>query len=256
MKRKNLSKKIRFEVFKRDSFTCQYCGSKSPEVVLEVDHIKPISKGGDNSLLNLVTSCFDCNRGKSNIELNDDSVVEKQRKQLEQLQERKEQIQAMFEWHKSLVDHNDYELELIMDYIDEKMIGRTINRDSKGAKTIKSSLKKYGMKHLMESIDSSADSYLELDNDEHTSESANEFIKKISAICYTKSSSCEYTKDMYYIRGIIKNRFSYYNPRVAIELIKKSINNGYSFESMKEVALEERNWSNWKQEMEHYSEAE
>lgn len=28
-KRKSLSKKIRFEVFKRDSFTCQYCGRKA-----------------------------------------------------------------------------------------------------------------------------------------------------------------------------------------------------------------------------------
>lgn len=31
VERKQLSKKLRFEVFKRDSFTCQYCGKKSPE---------------------------------------------------------------------------------------------------------------------------------------------------------------------------------------------------------------------------------
>ena len=37
--RKTLSKKIRFEVFKRDKFTCQYCGRMSPDVILEVDHI-------------------------------------------------------------------------------------------------------------------------------------------------------------------------------------------------------------------------
>lgn len=65
-KRKSLSKKVRFEVFKRDSFTCQYCGNVPPSVVLEIDHIHPASKGGDNSEDNLITSCFDCNRGKSN----------------------------------------------------------------------------------------------------------------------------------------------------------------------------------------------
>ena len=30
--RKQVSKKIRFEFFKRDNFTCQYCGRKAPQV--------------------------------------------------------------------------------------------------------------------------------------------------------------------------------------------------------------------------------
>lgn len=64
-KRKPISKKIRFEVFKRDAFTCQYCGATPPKVILNIDHIHPVSKGGDNSQDNLITSCFDCNLGKS-----------------------------------------------------------------------------------------------------------------------------------------------------------------------------------------------
>lgn len=60
-----LSKRTRFEIFKRDNFTCQYCGSRPPDVVLEVDHIHPRSKGGDNDTINLITACADCNRGKS-----------------------------------------------------------------------------------------------------------------------------------------------------------------------------------------------
>jgi hypothetical protein len=70
-KRKSLSKKVRFEVFKRDSFKCQYCGSVPPSVVLEIDHIKPVSKGGTNSIDNLLTSCFNCNRGKSDTLITD-----------------------------------------------------------------------------------------------------------------------------------------------------------------------------------------
>jgi hypothetical protein len=64
-----ITKKIRFEVFKRDGFTCQYCGKHPPETTLEIDHIKPKSKNGSDDINNLITSCFDCNRGKSNIEL-------------------------------------------------------------------------------------------------------------------------------------------------------------------------------------------
>lgn len=62
--RKALSKKTRFEVFKRDGFACQYCGAHPPEVILEPDHINPVANGGTNHIDNLVTSCFDCNRGK------------------------------------------------------------------------------------------------------------------------------------------------------------------------------------------------
>ncbi len=71
-KRKPISKRLRFEVLKRDRFCCQYCSAKPPKVPLEVDHILPVSKGGKNNIDNLITACFDCNRGKSNILL--DSV--------------------------------------------------------------------------------------------------------------------------------------------------------------------------------------
>lgn len=60
-----LSVRTRFKVFKRDEFTCQYCGRKSPEVVLEADHIIPVAAGGCDDVVNLTTSCWDCNRGKS-----------------------------------------------------------------------------------------------------------------------------------------------------------------------------------------------
>lgn len=65
MSRVQLSKSQRFEIFKRDDFTCQYCGAHPPKVVLEVDHIVPVAEGGGNEDTNLVTACFNCNRGKA-----------------------------------------------------------------------------------------------------------------------------------------------------------------------------------------------
>ena len=62
--------KLRFEILKRDSFTCQYCGRKAPNVILHVDHIIPVSKGGTNIKTNLVTACQDCNLGKTDVLLN------------------------------------------------------------------------------------------------------------------------------------------------------------------------------------------
>ena len=92
-KRKVLSKKVRFEIFKRDVFTCQYCGSKPPSVVLEVDHIIPVASGGDNDEDNLVTSCFDCNRGKGarSLEISPETLAKK----LEIQNEAKEQLASL-----------------------------------------------------------------------------------------------------------------------------------------------------------------
>lgn len=59
-----ISKRLRFEIFKRDSFLCQYCGRRPPDVILELDHLHPHSQGGTSDETNLVTSCDDCNRGK------------------------------------------------------------------------------------------------------------------------------------------------------------------------------------------------
>lgn len=59
-----IGKSLRFKIFSQDGFTCRYCGRRPPDVVLEVDHLHPRSKGGTDDEINLLTSCFDCNRGK------------------------------------------------------------------------------------------------------------------------------------------------------------------------------------------------
>jgi len=60
----------RFYILSRDKFTCQYCGRKAPDVVLEIDHVQPKSKGGKDTEDNYKTSCLDCNRGKTNTVIN------------------------------------------------------------------------------------------------------------------------------------------------------------------------------------------
>ncbi len=62
--REEISIRKRFLVFKRYQFTCVICGRSGKGVKLEVDHRLPVSKGGTNSLDNLQTLCFECNRGK------------------------------------------------------------------------------------------------------------------------------------------------------------------------------------------------
>lgn len=65
-----ISKQVRFEVFKRDEFTCRYCGRSTPDVTLHVDHVVAVANGGTDDMENLVTSCLECNLGKSAVPLN------------------------------------------------------------------------------------------------------------------------------------------------------------------------------------------
>ena len=64
-KRVGIRKLVRFEVLKRDGFKCTYCGEGPPDVVLVVDHVIPVAKGGGNEEGNLTTACKPCNQGKA-----------------------------------------------------------------------------------------------------------------------------------------------------------------------------------------------
>lgn len=71
----SVSKRLRFEILRRDNHTCQYCGEKAPDVTLHVDHVKPKALGGSDGPENLVAACKDCNAGKTSSAL-DAPIVE------------------------------------------------------------------------------------------------------------------------------------------------------------------------------------
>ena len=71
--RKIMNDYIRYNVLKRDNFSCQICGITAKDgSKLQVDHIIPVSKGGKTVMSNLQTLCERCNIGKSNKTENDD----------------------------------------------------------------------------------------------------------------------------------------------------------------------------------------
>ena len=173
-KRKSLSKSIRFEVFKRDSFTCQYCGAKAPDVILEVDHIKPVAKGGTDDILNLITACRDCNRGKSKKELSDNAVVTKQMKQLEDIQERREMIQMIAEWRKELMEELEKEVDCIEEIFNHQFPDAHFTET--GRQKMKAHIKQYGFNEVCEAAEISIYKYDDM---------AKAF-DKVGGICYNR----------------------------------------------------------------------
>ena len=62
-----MTSKLRHYILERDNYTCKLCGNSTkfePNLLLEIDHIIPISKGGMTELNNLQTLCWRCNRAK------------------------------------------------------------------------------------------------------------------------------------------------------------------------------------------------
>jgi len=174
-KRKALSQKTRFEVFKRDHFTCQYCGRKAPDVVLQVDHIVPVANDGKNDILNLVTSCVDCNSGKSDRKLDDASVVEKQRREMELRQERLEQIRMMGEWQCSLVSEREAELEEVNKLFTILHAGPMEKWELQKISPI---ITRFGLINVLEGIRIGMETY----------DDATETIEKLGGICYNNAS--------------------------------------------------------------------
>jgi hypothetical protein len=74
--RKPVSRRLRFEILRRDNFTCRYCGGSAPDVTLAVDHVIPTALGGGDDPTNLITACTDCNNGKASINMGDDTVAD------------------------------------------------------------------------------------------------------------------------------------------------------------------------------------
>lgn len=61
----------RLKVFERDGYKCHYCAKQLTRFSATLDHIQPVSKGGDNTYDNLVTACLHCNSERGNKPLMD-----------------------------------------------------------------------------------------------------------------------------------------------------------------------------------------
>ena len=238
--RKNIPKKIRFEVLKRDKFTCQYCGKSAPDVVLEIDHIKPISKGGNNDIMNLITSCKDCNRGKSNIELSDDSVVKKQQAQLQEIAERKEQLEMMLEWRESLNSLEDDYIDAVVSIFEENTEWGVSEH---GRKKIKKWIKEFSLSEVMDATETAIETYFD-----GSEESWIEAFNKISGICYVRRNQRD-NPQMYYVNYTYKSLANkgFYVDKVKIKIyIQENVLNSEDFETLKKIIKYSKNWTDFK----------
>lgn len=244
-KRQGITKKTRFEVFKRDSFICQYCGASAPTVVLQVDHIQPVSKDGDNDILNLITSCFDCNAGKKDRLLSDDSVITKQKAQLDELNVRREQLELMLQWRNDLKSIDETAIQAVATEWANLVDGYSLNET--GLQSVKQLINKFGLGNVLDAI-SAAEVYLQREDGKLTQDSVEKAFQKIGGICRVRQQP-EWKRELYYIRGIARNRLSYCNQYQLMEWMIAAYENDTDIEDIRNAVLTARNWTSLKNQL-------
>jgi len=197
-----ISKKLRFDVFKRDSFTCQYCGAVGGQVLLHCDHVVPAAAGGETTLLNLITACVDCNLGKGARQLSDDSAVTKQHRQLADLEERRQQLEMMREWREELAQHQVSEIDIVA----EAFLARSkFKPNDHGKISVRRWLRKHGLHEVLAAIDETFDLYFTADTSNEW-EAAFKRVPKVLAMREQEKTDPGIRK-LLYIQGILRNRW-------------------------------------------------
>ena len=149
MARQSTGKRLRFKIFERDNFTCQYCGKKPPEVILHLDHIYPVSKGGKNEIENMLTACADCNLGKATLEIG--KAPSRVLKNSGDLRERYDQLRAFYNLQKKL---DTIKQEMIIDITNYwSEIWEDSQLGAKGIASMKRFLKDFSVDEIKEAMD-------------------------------------------------------------------------------------------------------
>ena len=246
--RKNIGAKLRFEVFKRDSFRCQYCGRSAPQVLLHVDHIEPVAEGGTNDITNLVTACSECNLGKGAGRLSDDAAIRKEKQQLDLLNERREQLEMMMRWRKEVSALNDQTVSYVTSCFAEKT-GYAVAE--KGKQKLRRCLQDFSLGEVLDALDASVAHYARHDAHGHMApESIGNALNMIYPICRHKRDGdiALGTDSIYYSAGILQNRFriakKYFLPR-----LREAEQCGIDPKELKAIALSAKNFTSWRSKM-------
>jgi len=246
MPRKPIRKSVRFEVFKRDSFTCQYCGRKSPdECVLEVDHITPVAAGGRNEILNLVSACRECNAGKSDRSLSDNAKVTVARKQADDASERLEQMKMVANWHKSLAEEDITAVDFLEDIWADECGGEVqIGEDDRNMLFVL--VKQFSFEEVAAALRQCIGKFIYQADIGFSG--GRRAIAAIPNQCKINKINRLNPEDgrTRYLLGILKRRCSYINLGTAANLIKQLRECGISFDDMEWYAKKTKCWSQFR----------
>lgn len=201
--RKSLSKRVRFEVLKRDGFKCVYCGATAPDVQLHIDHVDPVSKGGSDDFLNLVTSCQACNLGKGNRKLSEHQELEKSMTEIEILTSKDGDLDKLRAKQSSA--ENIMRLEI--DEVSRQFSIRTgYGLSDSGKRTARKWLRKDSIEAVVSAIDAAETSYADCLQDDDAFDIMMDKVPAILGHRRVYGPRSEAFRRLSYAAGILRHR--------------------------------------------------
>lgn len=240
-KRHGVNKTTRFEVFKRDSFKCQYCGRSAPDVTLQADHIQPASRGGTDDLLNLITCCTECNQGKNARLLSDQSIVQKRKRQLDEMQERREQMEMLLDWQRELIALEEQTIISLISIWNELAPGITLL--PRGIQRMRRWLHDYRPDQIVKAMRTSTSQYLQYTDGKPTVLSATTALERVQGILHWQDEveKNPALAEVFYIAGILRNRLKV-EKSASHPLLRKALEMQVDTGAMKELSLACDSW--------------
>jgi hypothetical protein len=147
--------------------------------------------------LNLITSCRDCNLGKGAKKLDDNTAIVKIKKQLDEVNERREQLEMLMRWKNELLKIREQELDDACNYWANMVSPFSLSEY--GQLLMKKLLYRFSIKEVLEAIDIACHSYLkyvkhkeEFKLDKNSVDNA---FLKIGGICYNRRKNNAESKE-------------------------------------------------------------
>ena len=112
-------------------------------------------------------------------------------------------------------------------------------------------LEKYGLPIILDAMKVGVNKHVQIKDGQPTEVSVNLAWRYIARVASVKVGDHDnpHLKDIFYIRGILKNRLHYCNEQRARLLLEEAVEAGADIESLKKIARNTRNWTMWQQEM-------
>ena len=208
-------------------------------------------------MLNLTTACQECNAGKSDRRLDDDTVVRRQQQQLEELQARQEQMEMMLQWKRGLIDLEAQAVDSVAELWTELAAGYHLNE--RGQAELRRLIGKYGAEEVTEALRIATRSYLRFQPGQAVplKESVEDAWKKVGGICHLRREQEDkpYLRQLYAIRAGLRHRFRYVDEKRAIILMRRVVDErGVAPAAIEQLVQDAPNWTSFRQTLEYWLE--
>ncbi|MEJ2545405.1 MAG: hypothetical protein P8Y99_15155 [Calditrichaceae bacterium] len=236
-------KRIKFEIFEKDSFRCQFCGAGAPIAALRLRRIQEAEK--QDEWLNtafLSTSCTTCEKKRAGVNAKDlaDGFIS-----IDELEERLQQLKMLINWRKGMLRIRKQQLENLVTYWEKKVPGFQISNEQK--KHLLSYMTKYAGEEIRDAMNMAADKFINYNADgSFDTDSINQAFSKIQEICLqkTKIAANNETDGLHNIHQQLKNNINgFFDPHRAAQWLTYARSWEVKIEELAEMAQKVNNWT-------------